>query len=90
MLAPGNTSKGFEEVQSIASPLAHCLCVRGESKVGVESDPQDLGVRHNARSDPSQVICESLRDWRVSEVKRVLGTHLWIQLGPCCDIGRMV
>ena len=25
--------------ESIAGPLTHCLCVRGESEVVVESDP---------------------------------------------------
>ena len=33
--------------------------------------PRILGVRHSERSDPSQVMWGSVRDWWVSEVKRV-------------------
>ena len=43
LLAPSGASEGFEDIQSIASPLTYCLYVRGESVVGVESNPQDFG-----------------------------------------------
>ena len=40
ILAPRGSSEGFKDSKSIAGPLTHCLCVRGEGEVWVEGDPQ--------------------------------------------------
>ena len=40
-------------------------------KWGSRVTPRILGVRQSVRSDPSQTMCGSVRDWWVSGVKRV-------------------
>ena len=72
LLAPGGASQGFKEGWFIAGLLTHCLCVRVKVKLGPKVTFRILGVRHSARTDPSQVMCWSRRDWWVLEVKRVL------------------
>ena len=43
MLAPGGTSKGLEDVETLPGTLTYCLYVRREGVVRVEGNPQDGG-----------------------------------------------